>query len=227
MRKATNNSNRDFTLIELLVVIGIITILCSLLLPAMNKAKLTARSIQCVNNQKQMGIGFLSYLNDCNSLPVGSTSSPTGSWCFQIARYVGVKWDAANTFPSSGPAIFYCPAAQLTTLTTATPLYNLSYGYNRYYYDPNYNAGYYSYYKVPNPSAYFLMGDLKYYSTNVDMSAAVTYVIGNRNSLAEAYVSYYSYRHAAQQNILFMDGHTAPRRSGGDGLPLDVKYYYK
>ncbi|MFA6102995.1 MAG: DUF1559 domain-containing protein [Victivallaceae bacterium] len=227
MPETTKDSSRYFTLIELLIVIGIITILCSLLLPALNKARQTARGIQCASNQKQMGIGFLSYLNDCNSLPVGSTSSPTGSWCFQTARYVGVKWGAANTFPIGGPAIFYCPSSQLSTLISSIPLYNLSYGYNRFYYDPGYNGAYYNYHKIPTPSAYFLTGDIKYYATDVDMSSVVTYVIGNRNSLAEAYVSYFSYRHKSQQNILFMDGHVAPRRRGVDGLPLDVKYSYK
>lgn len=53
----------SFTLIELLVVIAIIAILSALLLPALRSAREKGRSIRCVSNLKQCGLGFQQYVS--------------------------------------------------------------------------------------------------------------------------------------------------------------------
>ncbi len=70
---------RGFTLVELLVVIAVIGMLVSLLLPAVQAARESARRSQCSNNLRQIGLGMLAFHDAKGAFPAAYLSQPGGA----------------------------------------------------------------------------------------------------------------------------------------------------
>lgn len=104
MIRAPGTHKKGFTLIELLVVLAIVASLIGLLLPAIQKARESSLRIQCVNNLKQIGLGWQLHESTHQKFPSGGShgwadvkfraGSPelmnkqTAGWAYQILPYI-------------------------------------------------------------------------------------------------------------------------------------------
>ena len=131
-------SHHAFTLIELLVVIAIIAILAAMLLPALSKAKQKAQSLACMNQLKQLTLGWVMYAND-NSGKIarngGQLNTPSGpadpNWAKILPGADWYAWCPGNMIASSPYATNLIQAGSIYPYVN-TMIYKCPGDYNSY-----------------------------------------------------------------------------------------------
>jgi prepilin-type N-terminal cleavage/methylation domain-containing protein len=128
--KAVTRGRRGFTLVELLVVIGIIALLVSILLPALNRARESANRTKCLANLHSIGQMVNMYANaNKGFIPIGYSGGSSGSGSFGSNYYLaranskgvrftglGLLYPAGLITQSAGEGpLFYCPSTNNDT----------------------------------------------------------------------------------------------------------------
>jgi len=203
-----------FTLLELLIVIAVIAILASLLLPALGRAKESAKQINCAGNLKNIGILILQYAQEFDDRLIPYTTVWSGSshpWNEFLTRYTELaKWDNAN---AGIPAWFHCPGREYPSNCLYTGIDGKTFISRYYCYGMNAgkpnqldgvvdlnSSNFMKLSSIKQPTKYLYVGDSYFTAENCERYYFVPNFVNN---------AMFALYHSAKANGFHIDGHVS------------------
>ena len=198
-----------FTLIELLVVIAIIAILAAMLMPALNKARETARRSSCLSQLKTMAQATALYADNYKDhIPPGlryNSWAASNFWWSILVQTIkpGAPGKNYNTVMNGNYKIFVCPTEGIPTGANSPLFQYTHYGIN--YRFMHYSAPVRKLSSVRKPTAVVMQ---------MDTNQKTTYVVKSDSQISQ--------RHGTNRtNTSYLDGHAAFRELSMDSSKVE------